>query len=94
MINTDGDYAIYFPDSPDEYEEVLMYSIASHVESIARNGTEQVSKFLQKIRNVYKKDGYAFEFEKTLLPFLEEQYLIRNVNGKWYLNRTDEVLNL
>lgn len=94
MINIDGDFAIYFPDSPDDYEEVLMYSIASHVESIARNGTEQVSKFLQKIRNVYKKDGYASEFEKTLLPFLEEQYLIQNVNGKWYLNRTDEVLNL
>ena len=94
MINTDGDYAIYFPDSPDEYEEVLMYSIASHVESIVRNGTEQVSKFLQKIRNVYKKDGYASEFEKTLLPFLEEQYIIRNANGKWYLNRTDGVLDI
>ena len=94
MINTDGNEPIYFPDSPSEYEESLMYSIAYHVESIVRNGTEQVSKFLQKIRNVYTKDGYASEFEKTLLPFLEEQYLIRNVNGKWYLNRTDEVLNL
>ena len=94
MINTDGNEPIYFPDSPYDYEESLMYSIASHVESIARNGAEQVSKFLQKIRNVYTKDGYAPEFEKTLLPFLEEQYLIRNINGKWYLNRTDEALNL
>ena len=94
MINTDGDFVIYFPDSPDEYEESLMYSIASYIESIDHNGAEYVSKFLQKIRDVYKKDGYASEFEKTFLPFLEEQYLIRHVNGKWYLNRTDEILNL
>ena len=94
MINTDGDEIIYFPDSPDEYEEAMMYSIASHIESIAHHGAEYVSKFLQKIRNMYKADGYSSEFEKTFLPFLEEQYLIRHVNGKWYLNRTDEVLNL
>ena len=93
MINTDGNEPIYFPDSPDEYEESLMYSIASYIESIEHNGVEYVSKFLQKIRNVYKKDGYASEFEKTLLPFLEEQYIIQNVNGK-YLNDMDEVLDI
>ena len=92
-INTDGDFAIYFPDSPDEYEESLMYSIASYIESIDHNGAEYVSKFLQKIRNVYKKDGYASEFEKTFLPFLEKQYIIQNVNGK-YLDYMDEVLDI
>ena len=93
MINTDGDFVIYFPDSPDEYEESLMYSIASYIESIDHNGAEYVSKFLQKIRNVYKKDGYASEFEKTFLPFLEKQYIIQNVNGK-YLDYMDEVLDI
>lgn len=93
MINTDGDFVIYFPDSPDEYEESLMYSIASYIESIDHNGAEYVSKFLQKIRDVYKKDGYASEFEKTFLPFLEKQYVIQNVNGK-YLDYMDEVLDI
>ena len=93
MINTDGDEPIYFPDSPDEYEEAMMYSIASYIESIDHNGAEYVSKFLQKIRNVYKKDGCASEFEKTFLPFLEKQYIIQNVNGK-YLDYMDEVLDI
>lgn len=94
MINTDGNETIYFPDNPAEYEEAMMYAIASHIERIERNGVEQVSKFLQKIRDVYKTDGYASEFEKTLLPFLEEQYIIQNVNGKWYLNYMNEILDI
>ena len=81
-IDPDGDYVLYFDNDADEYEIASMNLIGYTTEYM---DGEQASEYLSQIYSVYKKDGFASDFEDVLLPFLEEEGYIEFIDGEYYL---------
>ena len=81
------DYALYFQDDVEDYEIASMAMIGDKIEDM---NAEQASKYLSMIYSVYKKDGFASDFEDILLPFLEEEEFIEFVDGDYYLADTED----
>ena len=81
-IDDDGDYALYFNDGAEDYEIASMTIIGYKIEYM---DVEEASEYLSQIYSVYKKDGFASDFEDVLLPFLEEEGYIEYIDGEYYL---------
>lgn len=86
-IDPDGDYVLYFDNDADEYEIASMNLIGYEIEYM---DVEEASEYLSQIYSVYKKDGFASDFEDVLLPFLEEEGYIEFIDGDYYLADTED----
>lgn len=83
----DGDYVLYFNNDAEEYELASMIIIGNSIENM---NARKASEYLSHIYSVYKKDGFASDFENVLLPFLEENGGIEFIDGDWYLAYTED----